>query len=60
MESDTTLVRSVATGAPAVFAEQDFSPLDARHFGVLGDRTPYATTSGIEDVCCAHSLVATG
>ncbi|MFQ6145296.1 hypothetical protein ACLMNJ_19790 [Streptomyces seoulensis] len=55
-----TVVKTVATGAPALFVESSFGPLDAFDYGVLGERAPFATTSGVENLSCAHSVIATG
>jgi len=54
-----TITRTVATGAPALF-EVTSNPLAVLGVGVLGERKPLATTSGVEAVSCAHSLIATG
>ena len=52
--------KTISTGAPVLLVDQDFDPLAARDLGVLGTRRPLATTSGVENLCCAHSLIATG
>ncbi len=59
MEKVSTTPQTIASGAPALL-QLELSPLEATGFGVLGDRAPYATTSGVESLICAHSMIATG
>jgi hypothetical protein len=60
MGKNPTVIKTVATGAPVLVVEPMFEPLKAFAFGVLGRREPLATTSGVENLCCAHSVIATG